>query len=1031
MSLTHPDTPAESVARRLLEAPVRARDELASLGFENPDRALLNLEHLLDPETLEPLPENLFRELLQVPSPDLALNNFERLTHASRSRAAFFTFLDDPPERCALLLRILGSSQYLFDILVRNPQYSHWLTEKERLTRRCARETVAAEFQEAVRSVERLDSQLNVLRRLTRRELLRIGAGDLVGGRPIDDVAHELSDLADIVVQQLVDLITPDLDARYGIPRNADGTRAEFSVVALGKLGGQELNFSSDIDLIFIYSEKGETDGGDRGRRPVANQTYFSRLAEQVLRAGTEATPEGFLYRIDLRLRPDGASGALTMPLSAYESYYAKRGELWERQMLIKARTCAGSRSLGDRFIEGTKPFVYPRHFEVSPVSEIRRIKRRIEATLSIKGERETHLKLRPGGIRDIEFIVQCLQLIVGRLYGNARSRNTLIAIRQLRNVLALTDMEAATLRGAYLFFRRVEHRLQMMLGLSEYTLPGSETRAPLARSLGFPTPEAYQQTLEGHLASVQAIYQDIFSAEPREEGRTIGAILEMELGDPEAGATLRELGFDRPEEAHRNLIYLAYGHVPRIRGALARQSFVELAPALMQTLSASADRDRALSNLDRLVSAYGAGATLFRILTTNEGLRDLILSLCDGSPFLLDMIVRNPALLDRLTVPDVLHQAPDPERLKAEVDVVVERAGSVEEKVAGLSSFKMRELLRIGSRDLVGIIDTFQTFTELTVLAETVVGKVYEIAFEAVSARRGHPRTAHGEPAAFVVLGLGKLGGREFNFGSDLDLVFVYSEDGSTDGPRPIGNLQFFIHLSQQILNLLGQSTPYGIIYPVDTRLRPEGGSSILALSMDSFERYLQKRAATWERLALSRARVIAGDAAFGRQVLDRIEQFVMGDGLSKREVREIVDIRRRMETKERFQSPLSIKTGPGGIVDVEFIAQVLQIRHGREMAQVRSPNTLESLKLLERAGVLPAAHASALKEALRFLRTVEKVLRRQEERARTGLPSDPRALKALARAVGFSDGNAFQQALREGMAETRAIFQAHLETS
>ncbi len=1028
MPLIDPKDPAEVTARRLLEEPDQAAGELAGHGFRDPVRALQNLECLVDPASQTPLPPEFFRELFRTPSPDRALNNFERLARAALGRSAFYTFLEDPPERCGLLLRLIGSSQYLADILVRNPEYFYRLTDEQRLKGPCAKEMLEAEFFEAVQSVEKLESRLNAIRRLARRELLRIGAGDLLGGRPIQEIAFELSDLADVVLQQLVDQLTPELDARYGVPRDGRGNRAEFAVVALGKLGGRELNFSSDIDLIFVYSEEGETEGGGTEGRPVMNQIYFSRLAEHLLKAATEPTEEGFLYRVDLRLRPDGASGAVTMPLSAYESYYSRRGELWERQMLIKARPCAGSLTLGNHFVETVQPFIYPRHFKVSPVEEIHRIKGHIEERLGRRGERETHLKLRSGGIRDIEFIVQCLQLIVGRIHGEARSGSTLTAIRQLNQVSALTDTEAEALRSAYLFFRRVEHRLQMMHGLSDYTLPGPDGQATLAHSLGLLSSSTYEQVLEDHLSAVQAIYQDVFSEAKGEDGRSIGALCEMEIGDPEANATLRDLGFDNPEEAHKNLIYLAYGHVPKIRGTLARQSFIELVPALMRSLQASADRDRALSNLDRLVSAYGAGATLFRILATNDGLRDLILSLCDGSPFLLNLIVRNPALLDRLTVPGVLHHVPSPRELEAEVDAISGHSKSREEKIAGLNHFKSRELLRIGSRDLVGIIDTFQTFEELTLLAETVLRKVYDIACEEVSAIHGRPRTARGDQAAFVILGLGKLGGKEFNFGSDLDLVFVYSEDGSTDGSRSTGNLQFFVSLAQKILNLLGQSTPYGVLYPVDARLRPEGGSSILALSFESYERYLQKRAAVWERLALSRTRVVAGDGEFGGKVLDRIEHFVMGNGLSGSEVREIVDIRRRIETQQRSGGQLSIKTGPGGIVDIEFLVQILQIRRGGESPQLRSPNTLVSLGRLEEAGILIDEEAEHLRDAFIFLRSIEKVLRRQDERATTRLPSNDRDLVALSRAVGFARPDDFMQTLRQKMRKTREAFQTHL---
>ena len=1032
MPLFDLDIPAEALARRLLESPDLARSELTRIGFRKPDRALRNLEGLVSPGAFATLPACFFRHLLAAPDLDMALNNVERLSRAVFSRSGFYRTLESRSDTCGVLVRMMGSSQFLADILVRDPEHFYWLIgTPDRLSAPCSPGKLGDELDSTVGAMETLDYRLNAVRRFARRELLRIGAGDLVGGRHIRDVAAELSGVADLCIQKVLGLLFPEMDARYGCPRNADGSRAAFAVIALGKLGGQELNFSSDVDLMFVYSEEGETDGAEDGGRQVSNHEYFSRLAERFVRAVGEPTEEGFLYRIDMRLRPDGASGALTMPLAGYEGYYARRGELWERQMLIKARPCAGSDALGRRFLDTVAPFVYPRHFEVSPAEEIHRIKRRIEDHLGRRGEDETHLKLRSGGIRDIEFIVQCLQLLVGRVHDDARSGNTLEAIGQLRRVSALSEAEAETLGCAYLFFRRVEHRLQMMHGLSDYTLPEAEAdQVALARSLGMSL-LAYRNAIAGHLTAVQRIYRDVFSeAGDGGEGRSVGALCEIDLGDPEALGVLSDLGFAQPEEAHRNLIFLACGHAPKTQGTRTRQSFMELAPALMQALQRSADPDQGLSNLERLVFAYGAGDTLFRLLASQPGLRDLLLSICAGSQFLINLMVRHPGLLDWLTQRDVLLRERPEAELEAELDSVMMRAEPDEQVATAFNAFKNRELLRIGARDLVGLTDTFETFHALSMLAEAILKRVYAVVYDRLTDRRGRPRHADGAPAMFVILGLGKLGGGELSFGSDLDLVFVYSADGQTDGPEPLDNLQFFTGLAQRILNMLGQYTPAGALYQVDARLRPEGGNAMLVLSYDAYDRYLQRRAATWERLALSRRRVVAGSEAFGRKLLNRIETFVLGEGLTGDEIRYMVDIRRRMEREasRRPSDRLSIKTGPGGIVDIEFIVQTLQIRHGRAAPHLRCPHTLKGLDRLAGGGVLPAQDASYLRSALIFLRTVEKVLRRQDEQAKTRLPEDARALTALARALGAAHSAEFMADLEARMTATRRLFRKYL---
>jgi glutamate-ammonia-ligase adenylyltransferase len=512
---------AADLVRQLMADLGEARDTLRRMGFRDPERAIEILNKLAEPGERPPLPADLFRELVESPDPDMALSNFERLVMAAVSAASFFHTLETDPRACHVLIHILGGSQFLSDILVRDPQYFYWLTEtSDRLVDVPGRVDLLAEFEAGIARFGSTRARLNALRRFNRKELLRLGAGDLVGERPIEDVAQGLSDLADVCLQTLLNVLTTEMEANHGSPKNQDGNPAEFIIVALGKLGGRELNFSSDIDLMFVYSKEGETDGGE-GR--VSNQEFYTTLSERLIHAVSESTEEGFLYKVDLRQRPDGSSGALTMPMSGYESYYARRGELWERQMLIKARICAGSAKVGSRFLHRLRPFIYPGYFEVSPVKEIHRIKLSIEDRIGEKGTRDTHLKLRSGGIRDVEFIVQCLQMLVGRVHTEARSANTLEAIGQLQRASALSEAEATGIREAYLFFRRVEHRMQMMHGQSDYILPQSEEdQRSLARSLGFRKASVYRANLSQHLDTVRYVYRGVFSEEETGEGRSL-----------------------------------------------------------------------------------------------------------------------------------------------------------------------------------------------------------------------------------------------------------------------------------------------------------------------------------------------------------------------------------------------------------------------------------------------------------------------------------------------------------------------------
>lgn len=1020
----HLDIPADRLVGQ-----IRASGDttvLRTLGLHDPERAYSSLERLTSDRDI-PLPANLLRETAHSPDPDLALNNFERLAAAVVSPAAFYRLLEDRPAICSTLLTMLGGSSYLADIVVRDPEYFYWLTEfPERLTQISDRDYFDEEIRTSLDAHDDVSLKQDALRRLARRELLRIGTADLIDARPIHRIADELSDLADAILECVVAQSMVEQLARFGAPRHENGEDASFCVISLGKLGGQELNFSSDIDLMFVYSADGKTTGDGAKARSVTNQEFFSRLSERVIQVLTESSREGFLYRVDMRLRPDGSAGALTMPVHAYEAYYARRGELWERQMLIKARVSAGSEALGARFLRTVRPFIFPGHIDGKPVEEIRRIKDRIEGKIGKKGAGASHLKLRSGGIRDIEFVVQCLQLIVGQVHDQVRTGHTLEAIERLRGVGALSSHQSRSLCDAYLFFRRLEHRLQMMHGLSDYTLPEEEpAQVVMARSLGLASADVYRETLDAHLGAVRDTYDEVFS-EGEDPGsvRSVATLCEIELGDPDAIEALREVGFSDPENAHRNLVYLAFGHAPRIRGTQARRSFMELGPALISTLSETVDPDQALGHLERLVSAYGAGNTFFQMLNANPGLRELILKLCAGSEFLIGILVRNPGLLDWLTLPAVLLRERNAPELEIELDRVLERVADPQQQIAALNGLKNREILRIGTRDLLGLADSFETFDALTLLAERILRRVHGFCYARLIEKWGEPRTADGSVCPFVILGLGKMGGRELNFGSDLDLVFVYGEDGQTDKGQ--GNLQFFVELCQGIVNDLGRSSSSGSLYEIDARLRPEGGSALLALSEEAYATYLVRRAKTWERLALSRSRTVSGDESLGDRLLTRFETFIIGEGFGEAALADMLDIRRRMEPKA--SDPLSIKTGPGGIVDVEFLVQIMQIREGGRYPELRTPNTREGLRRLAAAGCLDTEDASALEDHFTFLRTVEKVLRRQDEKGRTRLPKEGLAIRAIARAVSLSDADALTSELERRMRETRDLFNRYI---
>ena len=874
-----------------------AAERLRELGFRNELAALENLRRIAREAVLEPAPRTLLEEIAHSADPDAALNQFDRVAGAAISRPSFYGLLQARPEVCHGLIRLLAASPFLADILVRNPAFFHYLFDTPvLLVRDVAFEDLLGELRGGLAVFRSQDTRFRALRRLLRRELLRLGGSDIAGGVDILTVARGLSDLADAVLQVLIDLLLPPLASRYGVPKHRSDGEVGFAVIALGKLGGQELNFSSDIDLMFVYGSEGETAPQASGQRPISNHEFFNRLAADVVKHATEVTAEGFIYRVDVRLRPEGASSPLARSVSSYERYYEARGEVWERQMLIKARACAGDAATGGEFMEMIGPFVYPAHVDSSPSDEVRRMKEKIEAKLGRRGQRETHLKLRPGGIRDVEFITQALQLLVGGQRPEVRCGRTAEAILALQREGLLSGGEAGELREAYRFYRRLEHRLQMRQNRSAYIIPeDSGDLRPVAISLGYTDASALRRDLDGHLERVRAIYDDVFRPAESTPDLDPAGLCEREPGDPEASAFLRRLGFDRPEDVHRNLIFLAFGHFPKLRGAKAKQHFLDLAPRLIEEARRRSDPDEALSRFERIVASYGAADMLYRILVEIPGLLDLLLGLCAESGFLSELICRNPALLDWLTQPEVLLRDRTEGELSAELSEALAEAQGEETMIASLNAIKNRELLRIGARDVLGLADMRTTLGQLTLLAEAILRKVWDLSGRRLSLKWGPPLNQRGDPARGVVLGLGKLGGEEMDFGSDLDLVFVYSEDGQTAGGssgRTRDNLRFFIDQAQDTLNLLSSQTSHGLLYHVDARLRPEGGNALLAMSLAGYRRYLRERAATWERLALCRARLVAGDEVFGQDVLDRIDEFVVGDGLSEEEVKDISEV-------------------------------------------------------------------------------------------------------------------------------------------
>jgi glutamate-ammonia-ligase adenylyltransferase len=995
---------------------------LGRLGFRDPAGALANLRRLAETpdvrDQLAPLLPRLLHHLGATADPDMALNNLERLAAAVLDRRGFYTLLAGHPEAIPVLTTLVACSQFLADALVRSPQTVPWLLDPRVMQARSG-EAMHAEVAAACRPFRTEEARLNALRRVKRRELCRIGLRDVLGDADLVTTTEELSELADACLAQAWAIVEPALHARYGRPGHgaADGHRAAtgFAVIALGKHGGAELNYSSDIDLCFVYEAEGETDGPE----VVSSRTYFARLAEQLVGALTAMTEEGTVYRVDLRLRPEGSGGPLALPLDAYRAYHATRGALWERQALIKARVAAGDERVGQAFLDLVREIVYRPGQEREALGEIRAMKNRIDRRLRARGQQERHVKLGVGGIRDIEFHVQALQLLYGGQDPWLRERNSLRALHRLAERGYLSWEESGRLAHAYVFLRTIEHRLQILHALQTHTLPADpDELAKLARRLGYAGDrEAAARTFlldyDRTRRTVRAAFEGFFDAPGREAPEA----------PPWDAATVAAVGFADPERARQNLRLLWEGPALVAVPGAVRAALRTLLRATLDALATVPDPDAALDALERFVATAGPRTAYLARLAEVPALLGGVLTFFTRSERLAQTLISRPELLDTLGPAAGAAPRSAPRLREAFGAFPVPGADDADR----LRLFKQREELEIAWRDLVLGEEPIRVAWALGELAEACLGLAWERAMAAARAALGEPLIA-GRPVPALVVGMGKLGGRELDYGSDLDLVVLYGGLGETGPEAHV----FFDRVVDHLYMLLTAITRTGQAFRVDLRLRQGGKATALAHSLETLDRYLGEEAALWERQALVRARPILGDPALARRFMKLRCARVFGPGLSDAERAEIHRVRTRMELELGREGPgrVHLKFGAGGLVDVEFLVQVLQLTHGARHGRLRTASTRVALARLGTLGILPEATAGRLSEAYEFLRRLLRSLRLRQARPADCLPLTGHVLARLAREAGLDGGRALLARHREVAefvrAEYRRVMQA-----
>ncbi len=811
-----------------------------------------------------------------------------------------------------------------------------------------------------------------VLRNVRNQELVRIACRDLAGQATLEAVLSELSALADSLIRAALDWLTGQFDTRYGVPRDPSGTPVRLLVLAMGKLGGKELNFSSDIDLIFLFRAQGETTGA---RRAISHQEYFDRLGKQLIGLLHDPTADGFVYRVDMRLRPFGESGALTISFSAFEHYLEVHGRDWERYALIKGRLINGTMADQAALETLIRPFVFRRYLDFGALEAVRSMKVLIQAEVARYGLEED-VKRGSGGIREIEFIGQTFQLIRGGRESRLRAREIRTVLEACADLRLLASTEVDGLLSAYRFLRITEHRLQQVQDEQTQALP-SETpaRVRLAFGMGFSDWDTFKAALDVHRACVQQSFFALLGPPPTmpKAPREIALLWPplRPFGDAAEGALPNHL-----VAAARALAPL---QEPRFLARLspaARARLDRLMPAVLTACSTGAEAAETLHRVAGLIRSVARRSVYLALLADQpQALRHLI-TLCQASGWIARELTTNPILLDELLDLRNLLSPPTRSGLEAALhDALVNAAeGGLEELMEVLRVFKHQQVLRVAASELMAGYPVARVSNQLTCLAETLIDQACTLALRELNAKHGRPVRHIGgriKPAGFAIIAYGKLGGRELGYGSDLDLVFIHDSDlqaDETGGPKPISNDLFFTRLAQRIIHLLATRTAAGAVYELDVRLRPSGAAGLLVTSINAFGNYQREAAWTWEHQALVRARAVVGHPET-REAFERIRREILrrprGSKTLKKDIC-AMQSRMRGELDRSDTRHFDLKHGRGGITDIEFVVQYVVLRWAwRHPVLAAYTDNLRLLELIADLGLVSRIDSRLLREA------------------------------------------------------------------
>ena len=871
--------------------------------------------------------------------------------------------------------------------------------------------------------VEKQADIMSALRLARQEAALLIAMADLTGAWPLEKVTDALSAFADASVAACVSWLLRNAATRGQISRAPEEVSSEGSglaILGMGKYGSRELNYSSDIDLVVFYEPdqlplKPGLDDGE----------FFVRLTKDLVKMLQERTPEGYVFRTDLRLRPDPGGTPVAVSLPAAESYYESRGQNWERAAFIKARAVAGDLEAGGRFLKMLTPYIWRKNLDFAAIDDIHSMKRQIHAVgghgaVAVAGH---NIKLGRGGIREIEFFVQTQQLIAGGRDYDLRGRQTCPMLDELAAKKWIEPETAEEMKEAYRFLRTLEHRLQMIDDEQTHTLPSSDEGLDhVACFMGFKDRASFATALTARLECVRDHYAKLFETAPplgEERGSLVFTGTE---DDPDTLESLRGLGFRKVSEMSESIRGWHSGRFSATRAARSRELLTGLMPALLRALSRTSNPDTAFDRFDKFLTGLPAGVQLFSMLYSNPSLLDLLAGICGTAPKLANYLSQNPRVLEAVVDPDFFKILPGSDQLHESLADALGHAVDYQDVLDFTRVWAREYRFRLGVRVLTGSADAEEAGPAYAALAAELVAALAPRAEARVAEKHG--RVPGGR---FAVVAMGKLGSEEMSAASDLDLIVIYDTDGpdaASDGERPLHASQYYARVCQQLISALTAPTAEGKLYDVDMRLRPSGNAGPIATAFDRFVAYQEAEAWTWEHMALTRARVIAGPDALGARIEDAIRETLLRPRETKKIAADVADMRARIAKEHASSDPWELKHVRGGLVDIEFICQYLQLVHGAAHPAIMHTHTRDALAAIAAADLLPSATADMLVHAIGLNHNLTQVIRICVEGVFKPEEATPGLRSLLARAGDAPDFATLEADLTGSQHKVRAAF-------